>query len=133
MFVKTYRFQVKNATGVAFGASDSITVKGIRYKIDATGALVQESTEAVLFSGGVSLANGAVENGTSQDNTVGDWFGGDFLLTCVLSTATPNGNVELRYQVSTDGGTTWPDDGTGELIAVINFVATGTKRRGFSL
>lgn len=135
MLGKTYRFVVKNATGVALGASDSITVNGVRWNFDSSGARNAEASEASLLSGGGSLANNDYLAGSTQDNTAAgtQWFGGEFEFEATISTATPNGLVELYYQTSTDGGTTWPDNGKGELIASLSFTATGTKRDSFQL
>lgn len=130
-----YRYVAKNATGVALGGSDSITLKCKRWNLDSSGVRVAESSEATLISGGASLANNGYLAGTAQDNTGAGtkWFGGDFLLTAVISTATPAGNIEVWEQQSTDGGITWPDNDKGRLVAVLRFTATGTKKNSFSL
>jgi hypothetical protein len=135
MLGKTYRFVAKNATGVALGAGDSITLNCTRWNFDSNGARNAEESEASLMSGGGSLANNGYLVGSTQDNTAPGtkWFGGEFEFEATISTATPNGNIELYYQTSTDGGTTWPDNGNGELIAILNFTATGTKRDSFQL
>lgn len=131
MLGKTYRIVAQNSTGVAFGAADVITIKAVRWNISSTGARNAEASEATLTAAGAgnSLAIGGFVATATQDNTAAStfWFGGEFKFTVTISTATPNGNVNFYMQQSTDGGTTWPDNGKGEMIKSINFTATGTQ------
>lgn len=123
-----YRIQVVNNTGVALAAGDSITVTAVRAKLDTTGAYAKESTAGTLVSGGASLGSGSALNGTAQDNSTNGWFEGQLAIAATVSTATPNGTLDFYMQESNDTGTTWPDNGTGELIASLPFTATGTQR-----
>lgn len=127
MLGHTYRFQAKNETGV----SVDVTVKGRRYKFASDGSLSfdAESTEASA----AGIANGAVGNGATRDNSSDKWLGGKFVAAAVAASGSPSGNVTIYFQRSTDGGTTWPDDEEGVQVATIPFTATGTKRHDFSL
>lgn len=132
MLGKTWRLVAVNNTGVAMAATDTVVANITRWNIGSTGARVAEATAVNLFAStaGNSLANGAYVAGNTQDNTaVGTfWFGGELDLRASVNTATPAGNVSFYYQTSSDGGTTWPDNGQGELIDSINFTAVGTQK-----
>lgn len=137
MLGKTWRLVAKNASGVAMAATDTVSVNVTRWKLGTDGARSAEATAVNVFAStaGNSLANGSFVAGTTQDNTAAStfWFGAELTFAATISTATPNGNVELYYQTSHDGGTTWPDNGEGELLATLNFTATGTKRDSLSI
>lgn len=134
MLATVYRIQIQNSTGVAMTASDTVVIKARRWKFDSSGVRTAESTEATLTAAGTanSLANGGFAQTNTQDNSTLGWIGGEFSLSVNVSTATPNGNVNFYMQQSTDGGTTWPDNGAGELIESIAFTATGTRKRSIS-
>lgn len=128
MIPKRYRFQAENASGVALAAGDLIILKMTRWKINSSGAKVHD-VEAVPLNGGGSLANGGFLTSVDYDDTAAAdlWFGAHLNFKATISTATPNGNINYRMQISTDGGVTWPANGTGKHLASINFTATGTK------
>lgn len=128
MLGHTYRFQAYNDAG----ASCNVTIKGRRWKFSSTGALSFEASEATPFAA-ADVADGAAGNGTTQDNSSNAYLGGEFLVTGVIAAGSPSGNVSIYLQRSTDAGSTWPDDQTGELVAVLPFTATGTKKRAFAL
>lgn len=137
MLGKTWRLICKNASGVAMGASDTVTAQVTRWKVGTDGSRTAETTAVNVFGGtaGNSLANNGFVAGTTQDNAAAStfWFGGEITFSATVSTATPNGNIELYYQTSHDGGTTWPDNGLGELLDTLNFTATGTKRTSLEI
>lgn len=126
-----YRFKVRNQTTQTI-AADSIFVRAKRVKFDTNGALSYEASEATLVSSGSPLANNAYLAGTTQDNTTAQWLGGDFEFTVTAPTGA-NGNVTCYFERSTDAGTDWDDNGLGQIVAVLNFTAAGTKRVTFSL
>lgn len=130
---RNWRFTVKNATGVALAAGDSITITCRRWKYTSAGALDTEVSEATVVTGGASLANNGFLNGTAQDNSSLGWLGGEFEITGVISTATPNGNLEIYLDRSTDAATSFNGNGLGELIDSLNFTATGTKIKSFKV
>ncbi len=127
----TYRFKVLNSTGQTI-ATDSIFVRARRVKFDSAGALSYEGSEATVFSYASTLATATYQAGTTQDNTTNKWLGGDFEFT-VTAPASSAGDVVLYFERSTDGGTDFDDDGLGEVVAVLNFTTSGTKRVTFSL
>ena len=129
MLGATYRIVAQNSTGVALAAGDTITIKAKRWKLTSAGARSAEATEATLTAAGAgnSLASAGFVLGTTQDNSTDGYFGVELKLSVTISTATPNGYVNFYMQTSTDGGTTWPDSGAGELLKSIAFTAVGTK------
>lgn len=129
MLGSTYRFTAINNTGVAFGAGDAVTIKAIRWNVDSSGARVAEAPEATVASAILSsVASGSSANGATQDNTAAGakWLGGDFSVDVLMNTGSPSGTVDIYYEISTDGGTTWPDAGNGELVASIPISAASS-------
>jgi len=127
MLQVTYRFAVKNATGSAFGAGDSLTITAKRWKFNSSGAFIPEAFEATVFNVSVaSLANNTWVNGATIDNSTDGYLGGEFVITPSI---TPAGNVEIWMQYSTDGGTTWNTDGKGRRLAIVS----GTSKVGIEL
>lgn len=137
MLGKTWRLVALNNTGVAMAATDTVVANITRWNISSTGARNAETTAVNLFAAtaGNSLANGAYVAGSTQDNTAAGtfWFGGELDLRVTVSTATPAGLVSFFYQTSSDGGTTWPDNGKGELVEAVNFTVAGTQKTNFSI
>lgn len=132
---RNYRLVVQNKTGVALDAADSITITGRRWKFTSGGALDPESSEATLVSGGASLAIDAFLAGTAQDNSSNLYLGGEFKLEASVSTATPNGPLDVYLEKETDGGTFETPSGSYEYIHVasLTFTATGTQRKYFDI
>lgn len=134
MLGPTYRFRLLNSTGQSL-AQNSVTLKTIREKFTSAGALSLEGSEASLafatLAAGV-LTTGSYDATATQDNTTNLYLGGTFVWT-VTAPASSNGNVTVWLQHSTDGGTTWPDDGEGIQMPLLNFTTSGTKRKEFRL
>lgn len=127
MLGATYRFQAYNAAGVAA----TVAITGKRFKFDSQGALSFD-TESTEFAS-ASVSNGSVGSGATRDNSSDKFLGGNFTASATIASGSPNGAVAIYLQRSTDGGSTWPDDQTGELVCRLTFSATGTKRRSFAL
>jgi hypothetical protein len=68
------------------------------------------------------MSSDAIDNSTSK------WVGATIEFT-VIAPASSNGDVVLYIDRSLDDGTTFPDNGLGQVIAVLNFTTSGTKRR----
>ena len=132
MLGTTYRFTAVNNTGVTFGAGDSVTIKTKRWNVDSSGVRVAESAEATVASAILSsVASGSSASGSTQDNTAAGtkWFGGDFSIDILMNTGSPSGSVDIYYDISTDGGTTWPDAGKGELVASVSITAASATHK----
>lgn len=125
-----WRIQVKNATAATSSATAS-TVKGKRWKPGTSGEADYEASEQTFFSGG-SIAAGGYGTGSAFDNdSSAGYYGMAGLITIVNGTAA--GNYEVRIQQSSDSGTTWPDDGGGELIATVYAGVSSTAKDSINL
>ena len=127
----TIRFQIRNATGVNFVATDTISVVGKFLQITTATGVLASTAEAtpIPATAGNGLANGAFYTSATIDCTNGgttQYLQGDFLLTATLSTASPTGPVNVFVQFSPDGGTTWPANGVGA-VGNVTFTAAGTQ------
>ena len=131
MLPETYRFQIFNESGETIAIAGA-TIKGLRYNYNSQAVIQYEAAEAALYSNAGGINDAAYDESAAIDNSSDLFIGGHFELT-VTTPATPDGNVSCFLQRSTDGGTTWDDDGLGELVAVINFAAAATLVKSFEL
>ena len=129
---KHYRFKVYNNTGVSIAISN-VKVYARRWKFSSTGAISYESSQDTVLNNAGSLATATYLAGDTEDNSTDLFIGGTFMFEVNPTTGSPNGNVILFFERSTDGGTTWDSDGTGDVVAVLNFTSTGAKYKSFSL
>lgn len=119
-----WRITLKNATG-ATGSATASTIKGKRWKPDANGGVDWDDTEQSFVSVS-SLGSGSYSNGTSFSNdAAGEHYWGVTLAFHIVN-GTSAGNWEVWLQHSTDGGTTWPTNGQGELVHVVYAGASAT-------
>jgi hypothetical protein len=124
-----WRIQVKNATGATSGA---VSVKGKRWKPGASGEIDHETSEQT-FATAASINSGAYLTGSTIGNDgAGEGYHG-VQLSVSIANGSSAGNYELYLQHSSDGGTTWPSDGEGELIATVNVGASATKLTSLTL
>ncbi len=119
---KTWRVLVYNRAGVAIPAN-KITVTLTPFTISATGVQTFGANVAAVAasdgsgaSGGI--ASGAYGAGVTVDNSSNGYLGGSLLIKIDLSTVVPSvdGWLVVYLQNSTDGGTTWPPNGQGQII-----------------
>jgi hypothetical protein len=125
---RTYRFVVLNNTGQNLVAG-TIVIRGRRWNFNTSGMQAWEAAEAVIDSNAATLATGSYWVGTVAagiDNSVNAHLGGTFRFS-VTAPGASNGAVTIYLQRSTDGGTTWPDNGLGTPIKVFNFTTSGTQ------
>ena len=126
----TIRFQIQNATGVAFAATDTISVAGKFLQLTTATGVLASTAEAtpIPATAGNGLTNGSFYTSATIDCTNGgttQYLQGDFLLTATLSTTGAAGNVNVIVQSSPDGGTTWAANGVGEFAGSVVFSGTG--------
>ena len=136
MISSEWRIVAVNNTGVAFGASDSITVNGAITTAVAGGTLTVPSTFAALLTGGASLANGATLPGNAQNTTPGTnvVVSGDLHASATLSTTGPSGTVDFYVQFYDTVAAAWPTAGaSGIWIGSLAFTVAGTQEADFSL
>lgn len=116
-----WRIQIKNATG---GTSGAITVDLRRWKPGSSGEKSFEASEQAAIDI-ASLSSGGYSNSSTFDNSSDGYWG--FNGTVAITNGSSAGNYELYVQTSTDGGTTWPSDGEGELIDTFYRTASQNK------
>lgn len=114
-----FRYQVYNGTGVTV----TVTIDEIRWKFASDGSLTFSAEQTPLSASAISTVS--YGNSSGINNGTDKYIGADLtVLFDVASSAT--GLVSVFLQRSTDGGTTWPSDGQGELIGAYYFSASST-------
>jgi len=114
MLPKFYRFRIENQMGAQIdfssdGANNSFIINAEGWKFDSNGALVYSSELNVFLDPTADLADAAAVEGTSQDNGTNLFLG----LNCYAIFTTDcasAGRIDIYYEYSTDGGTTYPSD-----------------------
>ena len=141
MLPTDFKFHIVNNTGVTIefstdGANNTFTIKVEGWKFNSSGALVFHGSEDTWFADptadltdGSSLeAAAAVDNGT-------DLFLGAHCIASFVTDAATAGSLDIYYEYSTDGGTTYPSDAADfdpeeDLILVASIqVGTTTEDR----
>lgn len=133
MLARTYRFTAYNACGQTI-ASSGIVIKARRWKLDTSGGIVYESSETTVWTSGSTIANAAYLSlgSTGVDNSTDLFIGGDFTFTLVAP-ASASGDVTIYYEISTDGGTTFPTNGKGFLACTQSVTTSGTTVAHFQI
>jgi hypothetical protein len=131
MLARNYRFTAYNACGQLVAVA-GIVVKARRWKLDSSGAVAYEASEATVLSNGSAVADGAYVSSSSIDNSTDKYIGGDFTVTFTAPTSA-SGTLTIYYGPSTDGGTTFPDNGRGVQVCAIPVTTSGTFVKAFSL
>lgn len=131
----TWRIQAFNRTGAQLDSGD-ITVQARLVKFDSNGAL-SFASESTPLSLGTTLDNDTYLSGSSQDNSTNKYLGAEFEVFSDTTgeTVSMAGDeaVIFWFQTSTDGGTTWPDNGTGIQIAYHDHQTAGSHRTQASI
>ena len=108
---RNYRIRAWNSQNQAI----TVAVLARRWKYGTDGSITDDSEVTLLTSVSVA-ATGGVQVGSNIDNSAGadKWLGAN-LTVAFTAAVTTNGEatVSLFLQQSTDGGATWPFDGTG--------------------
>lgn len=107
-----------NNSGQSSGAAGTVTVKFTGWYVTSSGVPTWV-TEATVFSNAGAITNGTYDtaDATAQNNSgaTHPQFGGTFEMKWTTVTA-PSGTVTFYLQRSADAGTTWPDNGDGEVL-----------------
>lgn len=125
MLGRNYRFSVNNQAGV----NVTVTIQARKWKLDSSGALVYASEAEVFNESAIASSGTAWTEDTAIDNSTDLYFGADLEIVITPASSVTNSastNVAVQIQRSTDGGTTWPDDGRGETFFRIN-MPTGSS------
>lgn len=132
MLPDNWRIQFHNGTSVTIDAS-KITVKAKGKYFNSSGKLVYEGDPSNIANQGSTIANNAYHNADAVDNgaKTDPCVEADVYLQVDLSanTATPNGDVTVYLQRSSDDTPDWPTDGLGEVIEVFNFPNSKVNRQ----
>ena len=132
MLAHTYRFTLRNECGQTLAQNNAtVTARKFKWSAGTKSYDASEDTDYTMDDAG-GLADGSYDNGSTVDNSSDLWDGGDFVLS-ITAPASASGEFYLYYDVSTDGGTDWPTNGYGRLVAVIAFTSSGTKSTEFCL
>ncbi len=122
MLGANWRIVVKNATGATSGA---VSVKGKRWKPNSSGEYDPENTEQTFFSvSTITSGSYSTGSGVSNDAAGENYYGATMAVS--ITNGTSAGDYEVWLQTSTDGGTTWPNNGAGTLLGVFNVAASST-------
>lgn len=130
MLAKCYRITAYNSTTQTL-AAHGLVMTGRRWKYNS-GDLAYESSEAALIDNSSGLTNASYLSTSTIDNSSTLYFGGDFKVT-VIAPASSVGSVVIYYEVSTDGGSTWPTAGRGYIAKTIAVPSAGTYSENFRL
>ena len=125
-----FRVIVFNNSGTNSGGAGTVTVKKRGWWIGTTG-VPNWSAVATIFSNAALISTGAYNTADATAfNNAGAGnpeIGAEF--ECRYDgTGSPTGPVNFILQRSVDGGSTWPDNGQGEIIATLNPTAAATYR-----
>lgn len=119
----TYRWQVYNGTGVTV----TTTLKARQGKYGSDGAFAWAAESTPISAVGVSTLS--YSNSSPIDNSADKYTQAEVTLSATPASAPAAGTTLALYlQRSTDGGTTWPENGAGALVAAITFAAATTTR-----
>lgn len=114
-----YRFSVNNQCGV----NVTVTIQARRWKFASDGSITFGSEAEVFNESGIASSTTAWTEDTAIDNGADKWIGADLEIVVTPASSVTNSattNVTLQIQRSTDGGTTWPDDGRAETLDAFN-------------
>ena len=114
MLQRDYKFHIVNNTGATIefstdGANNSFTILASPWKAPA-GVLEYGSEQTWFADPTADLTDGAsLEASSAVDNSSNLWMGAHCIATLVTDAAT-DGTLQIYYEYSTDGGTTFPSD-----------------------
>lgn len=130
MLGRNYRFSVNNQAGV----NVTVTIQARRWKYGSDGSLTFDSEAEVFNESAISSSSTAWTEDTAIDNSSDKYIGAELEIVVTPASSVTNSattNVTVQIQRSTDGGTTWPDDGRGERVAGVN-MPTGSSAVTFT-
>lgn len=130
MLALNYRFTAQNTTGVTLPIN-TVRVFARRWKFTSAGAISYETNETEVCNIGETIVNNGIGSGTAVANSGDLFIGGDFVVR-VTAPINSNGDVNIFYEVSTDGSQ-YPSSGLGMPVSTLTFVGSGTKWTQFSL
>lgn len=126
MLGRNFRFRVSNTQN----QNVTVTLTYRPYKFDSSGALVYGSEVTAISAVSVAATTGTT-NQTGVDNSTALNIGAEITVSFTAAAATNGtGAMIVTLERSTDGGTTWPTAGLGEMVGGFTLVnADGTSAR----
>jgi photosystem II stability/assembly factor-like uncharacterized protein len=123
MLGRNYRFSVNNGTTAA--VEIGVTIQARLWKFGTDGSLTFSSETEVFNELNIAVSATAWTEDTAVDNSTDKYIGADLEIV-ITPEASITGLVSIQIQKSTDGGTTWPDDGLGIPVAAHYFSASAS-------
>lgn len=126
MLGRNFRFRVSNTQN----QNVTVTLTYRPYKFDSSGGIVYGSEVVAINAVSVTATTGTT-NQTAVDNSTALNIGAEITLSVTAAVATNGtGAMTVTLERSTDGGTTWPTAGLGEMVGSYTLVnADGTSAR----
>ena len=110
-----WKLHCYNDTGVTLDLDgvDNLVVTGIPWKRDSDGALSYGS-KVTLLDPSADIADGAMAEGTEQDNTSNKWEGMFCYVLCSAESTNPDGNIlfYMEWGEGDEATDTYPSDAT---------------------
>jgi hypothetical protein len=114
-----FRIICFNNSGTSSGATNATTTAKLKGWYISSSGVPTWGTETTIFSNTGAITTGSYDtaDATAQNNSgaTNPLIGAEIELKYV-STGTPTGPVTFYLQNSDDSGTTWPDNGNGEVL-----------------
>lgn len=121
-----YRVSVKNETNTTIPGS-GISVTALRNKINISGTIEYESSEATILLNANPIPSTGFYEGSIQTNSQG-WYGGDFICSAPAISIGQNQQVLCYFERATSS--VFDASGNGLIVAVLN---SGALTRSFSI
>lgn len=112
MLGRNFRFRVSNTQN----QNVTVTLTYRPYKFSSTGAITYGSEVTAISAVSVTATTGSTAQ-TAVDNSTDLNVGAELTLSLTAASATNGtGAMTVTLERSTDGGTTWPTSGFGEVV-----------------
>ena len=122
MLGRNYRFRIQNTQNQAITCALTARL----WKFASDGSITWSSEVTLIASGSVSATTGTAAS-SNYTNDTDRWIGAELTLsTTAAATTNGTGAVTVTLERSTDGGTTWPTAGQGEVVGGYTVTAADT-------
>lgn len=122
MLGHTFRLRASNTQNQAI----TVTLKARYWKFASDGSITWSAEQTLISAVSVSATTGTTAS-SNYDNGTDKWLGAELTLsTTAAVTTNGTGAVAVTLERSTDGGTTWPTAGQGEVVGGYTVTAADT-------
>lgn len=119
MLGRNFRFRVSNTQN----QNVTVTLTYRPYKFDSSGAISYGSEVTAISAVSVTATTGTTAQ-TAVDNSSALNIGAEITVSLTAASATNGtGAMTVTLERSTDGGTTWPTAGLGEIVGAYTLTA----------